>query len=138
MPEFSVPADATLEEVRDFFKKDRYATLAGAVIEEARPGFARLSLKLDERHLNGFGALMGGVSLTMADYAFAVASNIGMPATVSTNMSSDFLGTPKTDELVITCTVEKSGRTLCFATSRVEDSEGHPVLRANITGLRKS
>lgn len=92
-----VAGDATLDEVRAFFANDRYATVAcGAVIEEARPGYARVVLQVEENHLNGMGSLMGGVSFTMADFAFAVASNIGQAPTVSTNCSIDFLGAPKT------------------------------------------
>ena len=38
-----VAADATLEQIRDQFKNDRYATESlGAVIEEAREGYARV------------------------------------------------------------------------------------------------
>ena len=81
-----VAADATLEEVRAFFARDRYATVAcGAAIEQARPGYARVSLAIGENHLNGMGSLMGGVSFTMADFAFAVAANVGGAPTVSTN-----------------------------------------------------
>lgn len=133
-----VAADATIDEVREFFAHDRYATAAcGAVIEEAGPGYARVGLNVREIHLNGMGSLMGGVSFTMADFAFAVASNVGQPPTVSTNCSIDFLGTPKTDALVAVCRMEKDGRTLCFARVDVEDSAGNPVARVNVTGFRK-
>lgn len=133
-----VAGDATLDEVRAFFANDRYATVAcGAVIEEARPGYARVVLQVEENHLNGMGSLMGGVSFTMADFAFAVASNIGQAPTVSTNCSIDFLGAPKTGALVAECCVEKDGRTLCFARVDVSDSTGNPVARMNVTGFRK-
>lgn len=133
-----VVADATLEEVRAFFARDRYATVAcGAAIEQARPGYARVSLAIGENHLNGMGSLMGGVSFTMADFAFAVAANVGGAPTVSTNCSIDFLGAPKTDALEAECRVEKDGRSLCFARVDVRDSAGNPVARVNVTGFRK-
>ena len=133
-----VAGDATLDEVRAFFANDRYATVAcGAVIEEARPGYARIGLQVGEDHLNGMGSLMGGVSFTMADFAFAVASNIGQAPTVPTNCNIDFLGAPKTGALVAECRVEKDGRTLCFARVDVSDSAGNPVARMNVTGFRK-
>lgn len=133
-----VAADASLDEVRAFFANDRYATVAcGAVIDQARPGYARVSLAVEENHLNGMGSLMGGVPFTMADFAFAVAANIGQAPTVSTNCSIDFLGAPKTSELVAECRVEKDGRTLCFARVDVADSAGNPVARMNVTGFRK-
>lgn len=59
-----VSADAALEEVRAFFAHDRYATTSlNPVIEEARPGYARVSMEIGPSHKNGMGALMGGVSL---------------------------------------------------------------------------
>ncbi|MDO4443415.1 MAG: PaaI family thioesterase [Slackia sp.] len=134
-----VAADATLEEVRAFFANDRYATVAcGAVIDEAQAGYARVSLALGEKHLNGMGSLMGGVSFTLADFAFAVAANVGGAPTVSTNCSIDFLGTPKTDAIVAECRMEKSGRSLCFARVDVRDSAGNAVARVNVTGFRRS
>ena len=52
----------TLEEIREFFAKDRYACgLTGAFIEEVAPGYARVSLKIEDKHLNGSGHVMGGV-----------------------------------------------------------------------------
>lgn len=133
-----VAEGAALDEVRAFFANDRYATRAcGAVIDEARAGYARVSLEVGENHLNGMGSLMGGVSFTLADFAFAVAANIGSAPTVSTNCAIDFLGAPKTDMLAAECRVEKSGRSLCFARVDVRDSAGNAVARANITGFRK-
>lgn len=133
-----VSADASLDEVRAFFVNDHYATLSlSPVIEEACPGYARVSMDIEERHLNGMGALMGGVSFTLADYAFAIASNIGQPPTVSTNNSIDYLGAPKDSRLVAVCEMEKSGRSLCFARVSVTDGTGRAVARVNITGFRK-
>lgn len=43
----------TLEEVREFFKNDVYASgTTGIEIEDARPGYAKVTLKIDERHIN--------------------------------------------------------------------------------------
>lgn len=133
-----VSADAALEEVRAFFARDRYATTSlDPTIEEARPGYARVSMEIGPDHKNGMGALMGGVSFTLADFAFAIASNIGQPPTVSTNNAIDYLGTPRDAHLVAVCEVEKAGRTLCFARVFVADGAGNPVARVNVTGMRK-
>ena len=66
----------TLEEVREFFKNDVYASgTTGIEIEDARPGYAKVTLKIDERHINAVDRVMGAVYYTMADFAFAVATN---------------------------------------------------------------
>ncbi|MBQ8932427.1 MAG: PaaI family thioesterase, partial [Ruminiclostridium sp.] len=54
----------TIDEVREFFKKDRFATENGAVIDEIGDNYAVCSIELCERHLNAMGSLMGAVPFT--------------------------------------------------------------------------
>lgn len=132
-----VAADATLEEIRDQFKNDRYATESlGAVIEEAREGYARVSMEVGPQHRNAMGAVMGGVYFTLGDYSFAIASNVGQSPTVSVNNSIDYLTAAKGDRLVAECHMEKAGRTMCFARIDVCDGEGRLCARMNVTGAR--
>ena len=63
------------EEIVRFFEKDRFAAETGAVIDEIDDRYARCSLTLEAKHKNALGAVMGGVYFTLADFAFAVASN---------------------------------------------------------------
>ncbi len=138
MSEPIVSADASLAEVERVFSQDRYAaTSLAPVIEEARCGFARVSMEVAGNHLNGMGSLMGGVSFTLADYAFAIASNIGQAPTVTATSTIDFMGTPKDCRLVAECEIEKNGRSLCFATVHVTDGLGNAVARVAVTGFRK-
>ena len=132
-----VAADATLEQIRDQFKNDRYATESlGAVIEEAREGYARVSMEVGLQHRNAMGAVMGGVYFTLGDYSFAIASNVGQPPTVSVNNSIDYLTAAKGDRLVAECHMEKAGRAMCFARIDVRDGEGRLCARMNVTGAR--
>ena len=62
-------------EVGERFEKDRFATENGAVIEEIGKNYAKCSINLTSRHKDGMGANMGGVYFTLADFAFAVATN---------------------------------------------------------------
>ena len=73
-----------LEEAREYFGKDLYASQqTGIVIEAAEAGYAKCSLKIEDKHRNALGQVMGGVFFTMADYAFAIASNFMQPPTVT-------------------------------------------------------
>lgn len=68
----------SLEEAREFFKNDHFATEAcGCRVVEAGPGHAVCEFDIEEKHLNGFGGVMGGAIFTLADFAVAIASNIG-------------------------------------------------------------
>lgn len=129
---------ATIDEVREFFRGDRFAYEAlSPVIEEARRGYAKVRLDIAPSHRNVYGNLMGGATFTLCDYAFSIAACIGQPPTVTTNCSIDYLGVPKTDTVVAEAVIEKAGRSLAFGIVRVRDSAGNPVARVNATGFRK-
>ena len=83
----------TLDEVRKFFQNDVYATgTTGIEIADARPGYAKVTLKIDERHINAVGRVMGAVYYTMADFAFAVATNYEYDKGATVTVRSTFWG----------------------------------------------
>jgi acyl-CoA thioesterase len=64
-----------------FFRDDTFAKDAGIALLDASPGRARVKMEISDRHLNSHGTVHGGVIFTLADTAFAVASNShGIPA----------------------------------------------------------
>jgi acyl-CoA thioesterase len=58
-----------------FFEQDRFATGNGIRVVEVRTGYARAEMTVEPRHLNAVGILQGGALFTLADVAFAGASN---------------------------------------------------------------
>ena len=63
------------ETIAEFFGRDRFAKENGMRIVEVRPGFGRAEMTVEARHLNAVGILQGGALFTLADLAFAAASN---------------------------------------------------------------
>lgn len=61
--------------IAEFFERDRFARENGIRVVEVRLGFARTEMTVEPRHLNSVGILQGGALFTLADLAFAVASN---------------------------------------------------------------
>jgi len=57
------------------FEKDNYAKASGIKLVEASPGYAKASMEICETHHNSVGIVHGGAMFTLADFAFAVASN---------------------------------------------------------------
>ncbi len=88
------------EEIVRFFEKDRFAAETGAVIDEIDDRYARCSLTLEAKHKNALGAVMGGVYFTLADFAFAVASNWQGDTMVSLNSQIAYLGAAKGNMLI--------------------------------------
>ncbi len=55
--------------------KDAFSQWLGVEREEEGPGFCTLSMVVKPSMLNGFGIAHGGISFSLADSAFAFASN---------------------------------------------------------------
>lgn len=64
-----------MENIRKFFKKDRFAKYLGIELVEVSEGKARVRLKIRQEYLNGVDLVHGGAIFALADFAFAVASN---------------------------------------------------------------
>ena len=63
-------------ELKEFLsERDRFARGIGAKLEEVRPGYARGTLTVEPRHLNGGGVCQGGAIYTLADLCFAAVVN---------------------------------------------------------------
>lgn len=128
----------TIEEVREMFRKDRFATENGVVIDEIGAHYARCSLRLADRHRNAMGAVMGGALFMLADFAFAVASNWQVPGTVSLNASITYLGVAKGETLSAEAVCVKDGRTTCCYRIDIHDEKGTPVAAVMTTGYHKA
>ena len=87
-------------------------------------------------HRNAMGAVMGGAIFTLADYALAVACNMGEEPTVSVSNSIEFLASARGGRLIATCDADKSGRSLGFYTIDVADELGTKVARMTATCFR--
>ena len=131
--------DYSLEDVRDFFSMDRFATQAcGCQIEEASHGHAVCSLELTDIHRNAQGNVMGGAIFTLADFCLAIACNMGESPTVSVSNTIEFMSATRGTKLVATCDASKSGRSLGFYAVEVRDNLNTPVARMTATCFRRS
>ena len=120
------------------FENDRFATENGAVIEEVDDHYARCTLRVEERHRNAMGAVMGGVYFTLADFAFAVAANWQAIGTVSLTSDIAYLGTAKGDRLTAEAVCVKNGRTTSYYRIEVKDEFGKLAAIVNTTGYKKA
>ena len=126
------------EETVRLFENDRFATENGAVIEEVDDHYARCTLRVEERHRNAMGAVMGGVYFTLADFAFAVAANWQEIGTVSLTSDIAYLGTAKGDRLTSEAVCVKNGRTTSYYRIEVKDEFGKLAAIVNTTGYKKA
>ncbi|MBR2283942.1 MAG: PaaI family thioesterase [Ruminococcus sp.] len=126
-----------LEEVRRVFEKDRFATENGAVIDEIGENYAKCSVELTEHHRNAWGGVMGGLHCTLADFAFAVATNMNGMNTVGLSMDVSFIGMAKGSRLIAEAVLVKDGRTICTYHVTVKDELENIVADVKCMGFHK-
>ncbi|MBF0447106.1 MAG: hotdog fold thioesterase [Magnetococcales bacterium] len=91
----NIPGNKTLESTPEAMKIGKwmenggFARLLGLRVEAARPGWCRISMEVNEQHLNSVRITHGGATFSLADFAFGLASNAeGVTALgLSTSMS---------------------------------------------------
>lgn len=76
-----------MDKIRDFFKNDQFARHSGVELLDVSPGYAKARMDVQEFHLNGANMVHGGAIFTLADLAFAVASNSHGTLAVAINAS---------------------------------------------------
>ncbi len=126
----------TIEEAREYFSKDRFATENGMVLEELDENHAVCSLELSDRHRNAYGGVMGGAIFTLADFAFAALSNDMENVTVAQQVSINYLSASKGTRLVARASYRKNGRSSCVVNVDVTDDVGRDVAQFVGTGFK--
>jgi acyl-CoA thioesterase len=126
-----------LEYAKKFFATDYFATeAAGIVIEEADVNYAKCCMTIERRHLNASNAVMGGAIFTLADFTFAVASNMDNPLTVAMTSQITFLRPAFCKKLTAVARCIKSGKAACSFIIDVTDENGSLIASVSETGCR--
>ena len=107
------------------------------VIEEARDGYARLSMRVRADMLNGHGIVHGGMVFALADTAFAYVCNGRNEKAVAAQASIVFLGSAQEGETLVAEGEEVAGAGRSGVTRiAVRTSDGRPI--AEFTGYSRT
>ena len=126
----------TIEDAKDYFSHDRFATENGIALEEVDERHAVASLVVSDRHLNAYGGVMGGAIFTLADFAFAELTNDRKRKTVAQQVSINYLSAPKSGRLTATARYRKDGRSSCVVNVDVTDDTGRDIAQFVGTGFK--
>jgi acyl-CoA thioesterase len=129
------PGPAAL--ARRLLARDRWAAAAGARIVELREGYARARLRLAPVHLNGVGVAQGGAVFTLADFAFAAASNSHGTVAVALDTSITFARAAVRGVLTAEAREDSLSRRVSVCNVRVTDERGRLVALFRGTAFRK-
>ncbi len=116
-----------LASVIDLINRGPYFRLLSMEIRELRAGYARVEIQLEEKHLNPFGGLHGGVYASLIDTAayWAVYGDIEENAGLtSLDLSVDNLAAASSGLLVAEGRRIKAGRSICLAAVTVSSQQG--------------
>ena len=120
------------------FASDPFASGLGISVVECHPGYARATLTLSPEMQNFHGVTHGGVIFSLADTAFAAASNSHNRVALALNVNINFLVPTRPGVLLTAVATEEKlgGRTGLYRIA-VEDDQGQLVALVHGTVFRK-
>jgi acyl-CoA thioesterase len=81
-----------MEEIKRFYSsEDLFARHNGMELLEVGPGRAKACMRIEPYHFNGARTVHGGAIFSLADFAFAVASNSHGTLAMAINVSISFV-----------------------------------------------
>ena len=81
----------SLNFLKQRLEKDSYANFLGIKLEEIREGYAKVHLKIEKKFCNFLGYVHGGLIFSLADQAFAAASNSKEKVSVALQMNINYV-----------------------------------------------
>ena len=112
--------------IHEFLQGDKFALLAGVELLETGNGYAKARMLIKPEHLNGGGVCQGGAIFTLADLAFAAATNSHARLTLSITSNINFF---KAEAF--------SHKRLANCEVRITNEAGELIATFNGTGYRK-
>ena len=114
---------------------DRFiCDLVGIKLEETGKGFARAGLEIRGDHLNGVGIVQGGVIYSIADYAFAAASNYSDEKVVGVDTSISFVHSARAGRIYAEANEISRSRSFSVCRVSVYDGDGNLLAIMNARG----
>jgi len=118
--------------------KDKFAKHSGIRLVSVGKGSARAELEIQEQHLNGLDIAHGGVIFTLADMAFAAASNSHGVDAVAVNVSISFFKAVQKGKLFSEAIEISRNRKLATYRIDVTDEAGELIASMQGTAYRKT
>ena len=123
--------------IQDFLQGDKFALLAGVELLEVGNGYAKARMEVKPEHLNGGGVCQGGALFTLADLAFAAATNSHARLTFSIDSSIHFFRSVSEGMLYAEAHEVFNHKRLANCEVRITTEAGAKIATYNGTGYRK-
>jgi len=126
-----------LSKLTQMLKNDRFASHNNIQLISVGIGEAKAEMIVSENHLNGVNIIQGGALFTLADFAFAAASNSHGRIAVAANASINFYKGVSSGKLTATAREENSGKSLSSYTVEITDETGVKIAQFSGTAFLK-
>ena len=123
--------------IHEFLQGDKFAVQAGVELLEVGNGYAKACMEVKPEHLNGGGVCQGGALFTLADLAFAAATNSHAKLTFSIDSSIHFFHSVSTGMLYAEAHEVFNHKRLANCEVRITSEQGELIATFNGTGYRK-
>ena len=127
-----------MDDLKKLVESDGFARHLGVEILDSGDGHARASMQVEAYHLNSAGSLHGGATFSLADAAFAAASNSRGTLAVAINVSIAYFKAVATGTLVAEAHEVARSRKLATYLIDVTDEAGDLVAQLQGTVYRKT
>jgi acyl-CoA thioesterase len=113
---------------KTMYARDPASQALGMTLDEIRPGYARMSMRVRPDMLNGHGTCHGGYIFMLADSAFAFACNSHNDNTVGAGCTIDYLAPGQAGDVLVAEATEQAlaGRTGIYDVA-VRNGEGRTI-----------
>ncbi len=124
-------------DIKEFIRNDRFASFLGIELLEAGNGRAKAKLEIREDHLNAVNIAHGGAIFSLADLAFAAASNSYGNVAVAINANISYFRASGKGVLYAEAFEISGNRKLATYTINIKDKEGELIASFQGTVYRK-
>lgn len=125
-----------IDRLKEFDKTEHITSFLGLRLLELSEGHARVSMKMKPEYLNFNGMVFGGIISSVADQAFAYATNSVITPNVASQFNIHFISAVSDkDELIAECRVVKTGKRVCISEIKVTNQDGRLIATATGTTI---
>lgn len=127
------PSD-NIAELKEKEAGEPIASFLKIKLVDLSPGYAKVNMKLTRDYMNFNGMVFGGIVMSIADQAFAYATNSLVSPSIATQFNIHLIsGAAVGDELIGECRVIRSGRRIGVSEMTVTNQDGKLIAKATGT-----
>lgn len=129
--------ESKISKIEQLLNNDRFASYNSIKLVAVGEGEAVAEMIISEHHLNGLDIAQGGALFTLADFAFAAASNSFGRVAVASNASISFFKGVSSGKLKAVARQISNGKTLGTYSVDILDEQGTRVAYFTGTAFSK-